>query len=128
MSRYISCSQVSTTQLLCSTLQEFCRIYKQFFPFGDPTKLASLIFSTFEVNRDGLVEFRHFISTLSVTSRGSVEEKLQCKTIPLYNFNIILSHYLGCFKLYDRDNDGYITKEEMIAVIDAVHKMVVSDK
>lgn len=59
--------------------QEFCKIYYQFFPFGDPSKFAGYIFNSFDVNKDGLVEFRDFVSALSVTSRGTMEEKLQCK-------------------------------------------------
>ena len=35
--------------------------------------------------------------------------------------------FQGCFKLFDIDKDGYITKQEMISVIDAVHRMVVSE-
>lgn len=61
--------------------QEFCKIYHQFFPFGDTNKFASYIFNCFDVNKDGLVEFREFVRALSVTSRGTMEEKLECKSL-----------------------------------------------
>ena len=37
-------------------------------------------------------------------------------------------HYYitGSFKLYDINHDGYISKEEMMAIVDSIYKMVVS--
>lgn len=32
----------------------------------------------------------------------------------------------GAFRLYDVDNDGYITREEMYNIVDAIYQMVVS--
>lgn len=36
-------------------------------------------------------------------------------------------HFTGAFKLYDVDNDGYITREEMYSIVDAIYQMLVSE-
>ncbi|OXA38972.1 Frequenin-1 [Folsomia candida] len=90
------------------TEQGFIKIYKQFFPNGDPSKFASLVFRVFDENNDGAIEFEEFIRALSITSRGNLDEKL---------------HW--AFRLYDVDNDGYITRDEMYNIVEAIYQMVI---
>lgn len=33
---------------------------------------------------------------------------------------------IGAFRLYDVDNDGFITRDEMYNIVDAIYQMVVS--
>ena len=35
-------------------------------------------------------------------------------------------YFLGAFRLYDVDNDGYITRQEMYNIVEAIYQMVVS--
>lgn len=89
------------------TKSEFQKIYKQFFPFGDPSSFADYVFNVFDADKSGSIDFKEFICALSVTSRGKMEDKLD-----------------WAFQLYDIDGDGRISYEEMLRIVEAIYKMV----
>lgn len=89
------------------TKEEFQKIYKQFFPFGDPSSFADYVFNVFDADKSGSIDFKEFICALSVTSRGKMEDKLD-----------------WAFQLYDIDGDGRISYEEMLSIVEAIYKMV----
>lgn len=82
------------------TMSEFKKVYSDFFPRGDATTFAEYAFKAFDINQDGTLDFREFMCALSVSSRGSLEEKIQF-----------------AFRIYDIDGDGFITKHEMVEII-----------
>lgn len=89
------------------SLDKFRNIYTGFFPNGDSAKFAEFVFESFDLDRDGLLNFEEFIVALSMTSRGDLEDKLE-----------------WAFRMYDRDKDGQVSKKDMLEVIRAIYKMV----
>lgn len=55
----------------------------------------------------GGITFGDFMEFLSVISKGSAHDKL-----------------LWAFTFYDLDKDGYISREEMLKVTDAIHELM----
>lgn len=85
----------------------FKSIYSQFFPQGDVTTYAHFLFNAFDTDNSGAIRFEDFVIGLSVLLRGTVNEKL-----------------IWAFNLYDINKDGYVTKEEMLAIIQSIYDMM----
>ncbi|CAF1035819.1 unnamed protein product [Rotaria magnacalcarata] len=89
------------------TCDEFKKIYSQFFPSGDSSAFATHVFRCFGADRNQRISFRGFLTALSITSKGNLDDKLD-----------------WAFRLYDTRGDGFITKDEMLEIITAIYQMV----
>lgn len=91
----------------CSlTIDQFKNIYVDLFPNGDADLFAENAFRLFDVNNDEVIDFREFITALSVTRRGTIDERLR-----------------WVFNVYDKDSNGYISRHEMLVIVTAIFKM-----
>ncbi|KAK6455547.1 uncharacterized protein RJT20DRAFT_128819 [Scheffersomyces xylosifermentans] len=87
--------------------EEFSKVFKQFFPFGDPADYCHYLFQVFDVDNSKYIDFKEFIIALSITSRGSEDQKLN-----------------WCFRLYDHRKLGKVGYKDMLVVIQAIYQMV----
>ncbi|KAM8750577.1 guanylyl cyclase inhibitory protein [Acanthopagrus schlegelii] len=91
------------------TLHEFQRHFCNGTVGSESAEYAEQIFRTLDSNGDGVVDFREYVMAISMLIDGSAVEKLQWS-----------------FRLYDKDSDGAITREEMLEIMQAVYKMSVA--
>ncbi|TID13261.1 hypothetical protein CANINC_004947 [Pichia inconspicua] len=89
------------------TKDEFIKIHRQFYPFGDATEFANYAFDAMDMSGTGRITFSDFMRSLSVASRGTVEEKLAWS-----------------FQMYDRDRDGLISYKDLLSVIKSIYRMI----
>jgi len=87
--------------------ENFREIYGKFFPHGNAALYAHHVFKAFDANRNGAISFRDMLVSLSTLLRGTTYEKLK-----------------WTFTLYDLNKDGYITKQEVLNVMVAVHELM----
>lgn len=95
------------------TLAQFTTIYSEFYGTHEAKKFAEHLFRTFDVNQDGRIDFREFICSLSITTRGSFDEKLR-----------------WAFDVYDIDGNGVISLNEVLAIVQSINRMMgyINDK
>ncbi|XP_066957671.1 calsenilin-like isoform X2 [Macrobrachium rosenbergii] len=87
--------------------ETFKEIYGKFFPLGDSAMYAHYVFGTLDQDGSGTITFGDFIMGLSVLLKGTLQERVN-----------------WIFNLYDINNDGYITKEELIDIVTSIYDLM----
>ncbi|KAJ3367427.1 Neuronal calcium sensor 1 [Allomyces arbusculus] len=85
-------------------------MYARFFPFGDVRAFADRVLAVLDTNGDGLVEFPEFAKALATATRtghAANDDRL-----------------VWAFRLYDADDDGYISRAEVAEVVGALEAML----
>uniref|UniRef100_A0A3P8RJC5 Guanylyl cyclase-activating protein 2 n=1 Tax=Amphiprion percula TaxID=161767 RepID=A0A3P8RJC5_AMPPE len=78
--------------------------FKCFFgvdPTGEASEYAENMFRAFVKNGDNTIDFLEFVAALNLVFRGDLEHKLRWS-----------------FKVYDKDSNGYIDRDELRSIID----------
>ncbi|XP_050713133.1 calsenilin-like isoform X2 [Eriocheir sinensis] len=96
--------------------ETFKQIYGKFFPVGgqpedgtgrNSAMYAHYVFGTMDQDGSGSITFGDFIMGLSVLLKGTLQERIN-----------------WIFNLYDINNDGYITKEELIDIVTSIYDLM----
>lgn len=85
------------------TKQQFVKLYQKMFETddeGDATEFCGHVFAQYDQDKNGFIDFREFVTTLSIASKGTPKEKL---------------HW--AFNLYDKDGSGYLTEAEIVEIL-----------
>ncbi|KAE8298594.1 Guanylyl cyclase-activating protein 1 [Larimichthys crocea] len=81
--------------------------FKQFFGLRNLSESSNAyiktMFSTFDLNNDGFMDFMEYVAALSLVLKGGVQQKLR-----------------WYFKLYDIDGSGCIDREELLLIIKSI--------
>merc|ERR1712024_176199 len=85
----------------------FMGIYSKCFPTGNAGEFCDHVFRTFDVDKNGYIDFTEFLLAIDVTSAGSPEEKLN-----------------WAFSMYDVDGNGWIDLPEMTKIVASIFKVV----
>ncbi|XP_077155657.1 guanylyl cyclase-activating protein 3 [Ranitomeya variabilis] len=64
------------------------------------------VFSTFDMNKDGFIDFLEFIAAINLVLRGKIDQKLK-----------------WYFKLYDADGNGSVDRKELLSILTAVQSI-----
>ncbi|CAG5849962.1 unnamed protein product [Menidia menidia] len=65
-----------------------------------------IVFHSFDTNKDGKIDFMEFVAAVNLILRGKLEDKLKWS-----------------FKVYDRDGNGSLTRQEVRHIIKIINKI-----
>eukprot|EP00866_Antonospora_locustae_P000908 jgi/Antlo1/908/1739 len=88
-------------------VQDLERQLKCFFPFGDSRQFSKILFRTINISGTDTIDFHEMLIAFSILTKGSNFEKLR-----------------WIFRFYDCDNDGVVSRSEMMHATKALFDMV----
>ena len=86
---------------------KFTETFEFLFPHGKAAKFCQQIFSVFDTDATGFVEFGEFLLSISLTRPGHLERKLA-----------------NAFVVYDLDRNGFVERREMERFIGALCELM----
>ncbi|XP_015244944.1 guanylyl cyclase-activating protein 2-like [Cyprinodon tularosa] len=95
--------------LECPSGVLFLHEFKRFFgvdPTGEASDYAENMFRAFDKNGDNTIDFLEFVAALNLVFRGDLEHKLRWS-----------------FKVYDKDGNGYVDRNELRSIIDSIYRI-----
>uniref|UniRef100_UPI0037E77A78 guanylyl cyclase-activating protein 2-like n=1 Tax=Semicossyphus pulcher TaxID=241346 RepID=UPI0037E77A78 len=93
----------------CPSGRLFLHEFKRFFgvdPTGEASEYAENMFRAFDKNGDNTIDFLEFVAALNLVFRGDLDHKLRWS-----------------FKVYDKDNNGYVDRKELRSIIDSIYRI-----
>lgn len=85
---------------------DFVQMYCKMLNKGDAATFAEHVFRAYDADGNGHVDFQEFMTTLSIASKGSIDEKL---------------HW--AYSMYDMNGDGQVSRKEAIEIVHSIFKM-----
>lgn len=86
--------------------QDFVDAYCGMCSQGNARAFAEHLFRGYDTDGDGEINFQEFMCTLSISAKGTPEEKLA-----------------WAFNMYDTNGDGSLTMDEAVEIISATQRM-----
>jgi|ERR1712025_2536 len=85
---------------------QFKKMYSECFYTGDPQELCDHVFRTFDIDKNGYIDFKEFILAMEITSSETPEDKL---------------HWT--FRMCDIDENGWVDLNELTTIVKSIYRM-----
>jgi len=96
----------SSFLIACINKQVFIDYFNQLHPNGDVTRLTETFFRTYDLNKDGTIDFMEFMNAVSIIRRGDLTEKLSF-----------------IFSLLDSNQEDYIDRLKLVQMMEALYNI-----
>lgn len=93
---------------------------------GTKFSIARGLFSAFDENCDGHLDFKEIVCGISAACRGPLVERIKCMLLLIKNtlsIKIYIFLSLVCFKIFDFDRDGVFSHLEVTQLIESLKQL-----